>query len=68
MEKKGDVLVTKTNIINGEMIEADGERFIRQKLGLPIADTKPADKTAKIEACDPNKPSISLANTAATKQ
>src|SRR5688572_26749484 len=38
MEKKGDVLVKKTQVINGEMIEAEGERFIRQKLGLPVAD------------------------------
>lgn len=34
MEKKGDTLVKKTFVINGEMIEAEGEKFIREKLGL----------------------------------
>lgn len=68
MEKKGDVLVKKTHVINGEMIEAEGERFIRQKLGLPVADTKTADKDAKIEVCDPNQPSSGLITTAVKKQ
>jgi thiol-disulfide isomerase/thioredoxin len=68
MEKKGDVLVKKTHIINGEMIEAEGERFIRQKLGLPVADAKAADKTARIEVCDPAKPAPALINAAAKVQ
>jgi thiol-disulfide isomerase/thioredoxin len=66
MEKKGDVLVKKAHIINGEMIEAEGERFIRQKLGLPVADIKDAGKAAKVEVCDPNKPAATL-TTVATK-
>lgn len=41
MTKTGDVLVTKANLINGEIIEADVERFIREKLGLA------AEKAAK---------------------
>jgi thiol-disulfide isomerase/thioredoxin len=66
MEKKGDVLVKKAHIINGEMIEAECERFIRQKLGLPVADIKDAGKAAKVEVCDPNKPAATL-TTVATK-
>lgn len=43
-EKKGDVLVKKAFVINGEMIESEGEKFIRQKLGLPPVDTKTVSK------------------------
>jgi thiol-disulfide isomerase/thioredoxin len=55
--KDVDLLVSKTYIINGEMIERDGEQFIRQMLKLPAAETKLASqKTDGAEACDPNKP------------
>lgn len=58
VDAKSDTLVTKTHIINGEMIEVEGEKFIREKLGLPANDAKSsvADK-GKIEVCDPEKPS-----------
>lgn len=56
-EKKGDVLIKKTSVINGEMIEAEGEKLIREKLGLPAAVTKAAiAEKEKIEVCDPDKP------------
>ncbi|MBX7053948.1 MAG: redoxin domain-containing protein, partial [Pyrinomonadaceae bacterium] len=32
-EKKGNTLVKRSNVINGEMIETEGEKFIREKLG-----------------------------------
>ena len=35
VEKKGDVLLKKAHVINGEMIETEGEKYIREKLGLP---------------------------------
>lgn len=54
IEKKGDVLTHKTFVINGEMIEAEGEKFIREKLGLPREDVKAA-ASGKIEACEPDK-------------
>ena len=58
---KGDVLLTKTHIINGEMIEPEGEKFIREKLGLPATETRAAVATnEKIEVCDPAKPDTSL--------
>lgn len=57
MERKGDLLVKKAHVINGEMIAAEGENFIREKLGLPALDTKVAvGKKGEIEACDPAKP------------
>ena len=57
-EKKGDVLIKKTSVINGEMIEAEGEKLIREKLGLPAVETKVAvAEKEKIEVCDPDKPS-----------
>lgn len=49
MEKKGDVLTKKTYIVNGELIEKEGDAFIRRTLGLPA---EPVDnKSASIEAC-----------------
>lgn len=54
-EKKGDALVKKTHVINGEMIEAEGERFIREKLELPKEEAKPAVAEKSIEVCDPAK-------------
>jgi peroxiredoxin len=56
LEKKGDVLLNKTSIVNGELIETEAEAFIRQKLGLPAEDKKQAENTKKeIEACEPEK-------------
>jgi thiol-disulfide isomerase/thioredoxin len=59
MEKKGDVITKKTFVINGEMIETEGEAFIRKNLGLPALPAKPltvdtgkAESSKKIEACN----------------
>lgn len=59
IEKKGDTILKKTHIINGEMVQAEGEMFIRQKLGLPAIDLKATTAEKEIEVCDPstaNKP------------
>ena len=57
MEKKGDVLIKKTHVINGEMVAVEGEKFIREKLGLPADDAKATvGKNGEIEVCDPTKP------------
>jgi thiol-disulfide isomerase/thioredoxin len=56
MEKKGDTLTKKTFVINGEMVEAEGEKFIREHLGLPKDEMKVSDVDNKIEVCDPAKP------------
>lgn len=58
---KGDTLLTKTHVINGEMIEPEGEKFIRTKLGLPAVEAKASVSLNKeIEVCDPAKPSTTL--------
>ncbi len=61
MEKKGDTLTKKTFVINGEMIETEGEKFIREKLGLPALESKAvvAEKD-KVEVCDPANPTTVL--------
>ncbi|HEX8736421.1 MAG TPA: redoxin domain-containing protein [Pyrinomonadaceae bacterium] len=56
LEKKGDVLLNKAFVVNGELIEAEAEAFIRQRLGLPTEDKKVAENGKKeIEACTPEK-------------
>ena len=60
MEKKGDVVTKHTFVINGEMIEGEGENFIRQHLGMPpITATGgvPQKEKDKVDPCDPDKPS-----------
>ena len=42
MKKDGDILIEKAFIANGELIETEAEKFIREQLGL-----KPEDTTAK---------------------
>jgi peroxiredoxin len=42
MKKDGDILIEKAFIANGELIETEAEKFIREQLGL-----KPEDATAK---------------------
>ena len=59
LEKKGDVLTTKTFVINGEMIASDGEKYIRERLGLPAVESKSATSlsAAKLpEPCQAEKP------------
>jgi thiol-disulfide isomerase/thioredoxin len=58
IEKKGDLLTKKTFIINGEMIETEGEAFIRKQLKLPpLEQPKTASVTvSQTEVCDPKKP------------
>jgi len=73
MEKKGDILTKKTFVINGEMIEAEGEAFIRKNLGLPpLAPETPVLDTAKsqgkVEACEEDKKPSALMIPATKKQ
>ncbi|MEP7212651.1 MAG: redoxin domain-containing protein [Acidobacteriota bacterium] len=64
-DAKGDVLATKANIVNGELIEAEGEKLIREKLGLP-AEKAAGGSTAKAaNVCDPEKPSTAKLKTPA---
>lgn len=56
LEKKGDTLTKTAFVVNGELVEADAEKFIRQKLGLPAEETKTAataqNKTTEVCAPD----------------
>ena len=56
IEKKGDVLTKKANIVNGELIRDEAEKFIRAKLGLPAETEKTGiSSTKSIEVCEPEK-------------
>jgi peroxiredoxin len=53
LKKKGEVLSKKSFVVNGELIEAEAERFVREKLGLPAEEKKTLQNDAKtIEVCD----------------
>lgn len=54
--KGGEPLVKTTHVINGEMIEAEGEKFIREKLGLSKDGAKASIAEKSIDVCDPSKP------------
>ena len=58
--KKGDVLLKKAAIVNGELIEAEAEKYIREKLGLPAEEKKALAAKETIEACEPEKKISSL--------
>lgn len=60
MEKSGDTLTKKTFVINGEIIETEGEAFIRKQLGLSSDPKAAVAKSDKIEACDPDTKTIEL--------
>ena len=52
--KKGEFLTEKTFVVNGELIEAESEAFIREKLGLPKEETKAqVSANNQPEVCDP---------------
>lgn len=61
LEKGGDVLSKKANVVNGELIKEDAEKFIRKKLGLPAEQAKALlSKTAEIEVCKPENKAAAL--------
>ncbi len=48
LTREGEVLIDKTWVVNGELIEAEAEKFIRERLGLaePEPAKKPVEKPA----------------------
>jgi thiol-disulfide isomerase/thioredoxin len=57
LNPRGEVLTEKAFVVNGELIEADTEKFIREHLGLDTkstAVTLPNNGTTT--ACEPEKP------------
>lgn len=65
MKEKGDTLVKKAFVINGEFILEETEKHIREKLGLPAEETKTekiqAKKSGVIEICEEEDKKIELA-------
>lgn len=54
LSKKGDILTEKTFIVNGELIETEIEKFVREKLGLSAEIIKTNNLAKKtIEVCEP---------------
>src|SRR5215213_1350885 len=57
--KKGEFLTEKTFVVNGELMEAESEAFIREKLGLPKEEKKAEVSANKQpEVCDPATSSL----------
>ena len=57
MNKSGDLVVSHTQIINGEVIEPEAEKYIREKLGLaPEVSKITSDNKKAAEICDPQTP------------
>ncbi len=59
VEKKGDVLLKKASVVNGELIDEEVEKFVREKLGLPAQKLSSSNKS-DIEICDPEKSATAL--------
>lgn len=59
--KRGEVLTKTAPVVNGELIEPDAEKFVREKLGLPAEEAQilPAVKK-EIEVCDPDTKTTTL--------
>lgn len=49
--QKGDTIAKKVFVSNGELIEAEAEKFVREKLGLPVEEVKNASAKKEIEQC-----------------
>jgi peroxiredoxin len=62
VEKKGDVLLRNAPVVNGELIEAEAEKFVRQKLGIAETDkmTASSEKKDAAEVCDPENQTTTL--------
>jgi thiol-disulfide isomerase/thioredoxin len=59
LKTKGDALTEKTFVVNGELMEAETEAFIREKLGLPKEEKKTETAQVKTsEVCDPATTSL----------
>ena len=53
IKKDGDVLAKNVFVVNGELIEAEVEAFVRQKLGLPAEEKKSETAQSKTpEVCE----------------
>ncbi len=60
IEKTGDAISKKANVVNGELIKEDAEKFIRAKLGLSGETKKAAVSEKDIEVCEAEKKTVAL--------
>ena len=61
LEASGPVMTKRTSVVNGELIQAEADKFIRAKLGLgAVASEVKLSSQNAIEVCDPAKPSTAL--------
>ena len=58
IEKKRRRADRKTFVVNGELIEAETEAFIREKLGLPKEEKKCGNYEKSSEVCEPKTTSL----------
>ena len=61
LKSDGDTLLKKAFVVNGELIEDEVEKFVRQKLGLPAEEKKTGAASAKkdsAETCEPEKKAV----------
>ncbi len=54
LEPGGMIMFKKAPVVNGELIEAEAEKYIREKLGLPPAGAVGKNEK-EIEVCEPEK-------------
>ncbi len=59
LEPDGLVMTKKAPIVNGELIQPDAEKFIREKLGIASLFEPKLSSAATTEICDPAKPPTS---------
>lgn len=58
MEPIGEFLTKSTTVVNGELIRAEAEKYIADKLGVSAGGV--AVKSKEIEVCDPEKKTAEL--------
>ena len=60
LEPNGLVMTKRAPIVNGELIQPDAEKFIREKLGLAAGAGGKLSSLEAVEVCDPAKPTTAL--------
>lgn len=60
LKAKGDVLTEKAYVVSGELIEADVDKFIRERLGLPAATAIVMPNNGTPTPCEPAKPTTAF--------
>lgn len=55
MQSSGEILAKKVQVVNGELIRPDAEKFIKEKLGLAAGGSVASIKSKEIEVCEPDQ-------------